>query len=96
MEDKINIETIDKLAELSMLSFSDEEKQNFKKEVDGIIDMLNKCGNISVVSPPNERSIKYSDLRADEVKESLDIETTMEGISSCIDSHFAVDKVVEL
>ena len=96
MEEKITTATIDKLASLSMLYFSDEEKENLKKEVSGIIEMLDKCGEISVVSPPNARSIKYSDLRIDEVTPGLDIDTTMEGVNSRVKDHFAVDKVVEL
>ena len=96
MEEKITIEKIDKLAGLSMLFFTDEEKQHLLKEVNGIVEMLNKCGEFNVASVPNERRVKYTELREDEVQESLDIETTLEGVNSRIKDHFAVDKVVDL
>lgn len=96
MEEKISTEKIDKLASLSMLFFTDEEKANLTKEVNGIIEMLDKCGEFNVVSAPNERRVKYAELRDDEVQESMDIDTTMEGVNSRIKDYFAVDKVVEL
>ena len=95
MEEKITTEKIDKLATLSMLYFTDEEKENFHSEVNGIVEMLDKCGEFNVTSLPNERRIKSSDLRTDEVKDSMHLETTMEGINSRVKDYFAVDKVVE-
>lgn len=96
MEEKITIEEIEKLAALSQLYFTEEEKSNFKSEVNGIIEMLDKCEDICVSSVPNSRKIKYADLREDSVEEGLDIDTTMEGVGSRIKDHFAVDKVVDL
>ena len=96
MEEKITVEQIEKLANLSQLYFTDEEKQKFKTEVSGIVEMLDKCGRFNVASVPNQRRVKYSELREDEIGESLDINVTMEGVKSRIKDHFAVDKVVDL
>ena len=96
MEDKIDISAIDKLASLSMLYFNDEEKNHLLGEVNGIIEMLDKCAEFNVVSVPTERSVKFSELREDEVVQSMDIETTMQGVDSRIKDYFGVDKVVDL
>ena len=96
MEEKIDNQKIEKLAELSMLYFDSEEKKRMKKEINGIIEMLDKCAKFNLSSHPSIRKNKCRDLREDVVKDGLDIETTMEGINSRQKDFFAVDKVVEL
>ena len=65
-------------------------------EVNGIVEMLNKCGEFNVSSNPNERRVKFSELREDEVCESMDIDTAFQDINSRIKDYYAVDKVVDL
>ena len=96
MEDKIDMSMIDKLSKLSMLYFTDEEKEHLLGEVNGIVEMLNKCGEFNVSSNPNERRVKFSELREDEVCESMDIDTAFQDVNSRIKDYYAVDKVVDL
>ena len=72
-KEKITIELIDKLSDLSQLSFSEDEKELLIGEVSGIIEMLDKCDNVSVDDNTLlSREWRIADLRDDEIGESLD------------------------
>jgi len=95
MEDKITITDIDYLADLSKLTFTDEEKQVLVKEVGGIIDMLNQCGEINIDSQTEHNVQTLNDLRNDEVQEGMGIEDVFSATSLSRNGYFEVPKVVE-
>lgn len=95
MEEKITLEKIDKLSKLSMLYFDRSEKLKMQKEVNGIVEMLDKCADFNITSEPKQRKNKYKDLREDECISGLDIDTVFLGVESRQQDFFAVDKVVD-
>ena len=95
MEEKITIETIDKLADLSKLSFNDEEKQVLLGQVNDIITMLKDCDDVTVTDSENVRTQRLRDLRDDEVVESMDISDALRNAPNAHNGYFVVPKVVD-
>ena len=95
MEEKITIETIDKLADLSKLSFNDEEKQVLLGQVNDIITMLKDCDDVTVADSENVRTQRLRDLRDDEVVESMDISDALRNAPNAHNGYFVVPKVVD-
>ncbi|MGN0961841.1 MAG: Asp-tRNA(Asn)/Glu-tRNA(Gln) amidotransferase subunit GatC [Christensenellales bacterium] len=93
--EKITIETIDKLSSLSKLEFTPEEKQVLLGEVSGIIEMLNKCGQVKVNSSISRQEMTINDLRADEVKDGLKSSDTFRNAPVSKNGYLGVPKVVE-
>ena len=91
---KINIKDIEKLAEMSGLIFSQEEKENMVTEVSGIIEMLNLCEKVKTNNKNEDIILGLDDLRPDEIKDSFDIDISINSPSKrkgCI----VVPKVVD-
>ena len=95
MEEKITIETIDKLADLSKLSFNDEEKQVLLGQVNDIITMLKDCDDVTVADSENVRTQRLRDLRDYEVVESMDISDALRNAPNAYNGYFVVPKVVD-
>ena len=95
MKEKITIEEIDKLANLSKLSFTDEEKQVLLTQVNDIIDMLKECENVNTDNVSTVRSQKLRDLRDDIAHEEMDIEDAMKNSPESKSGYFVVPKVVD-
>ena len=93
---KITIEEVEHLAELSALSFTDEEKNKFIDDFSSIIEMVNQLqeaptSNESVFN----KSHKLCELREDEVKESYLQEEILENAPKARRGCFNVPLVVE-
>ena len=93
---EINVKDVEKLASLSALEFSNEEKQEFVKDLSNILDMVNQIQNAenlgeNVYNP----SHKLSELREDVAKPSFDTELILENAPKQRRNCFNVPLVVE-
>lgn len=93
-KEKITIETIEKLAEISQLEFSMEEKERLVGEVSGIIDMLDQCGNFQADNLVCETKLSIKDLREDVVKFGLGTEDALKNAPISKQDYLGVPKVV--
>ena len=86
------------LARLSRLEFSDEEIEKFAPEFEEIIDFANKineqvAGDTGTIREVVARTVKWEDLREDEVKESLPNEKITSNVQA-ENGYFPVRRVV--
>ena len=87
------------LARLSRLEFSDEEIEKFAPEFEEIIDFANKineqvAGDTGTIREVVARTVKWEDLREDEVKESLPNEKITSNVQA-ENGYFPVRRVVK-
>lgn len=87
------------LARLSRLEFSDEEIEKFVPEFEEIIDFANRingqvAGDTGTIREVVTRTVKWEDLREDEVKESLPNEKITSNVQS-ENGYFPVRRVVK-
>ena len=87
------------LARLSRLEFSDEEIEKFAPEFEEIIDFANKineqvAGDTGTIREVVARTVKWEDLREDEVKESLPNEKITSNVEA-ENGYFSVRRVVK-
>ncbi len=87
------------LARLSRLEFSDEEIEKFAPEFEEIIDFANKineqvAGDTDTIREVVTRTVKWEDLREDEVKESLPNEKITSNVQA-ENGYFPVRRVVK-
>ena len=87
------------LARLSRLEFSDEEIEKFAPEFEEIIDFANKIneqieGDTGTIREVVTRTVKWEDLREDEVKESLPNEKITSNVQA-ENGYFPVRRVVK-
>lgn len=94
-KEKITIEEIDRLAELSALEFSEEEKKGLVFQVENILSMLNACQSVDTDKVEYENVHKISDLREDEIGESLPVDEALLNAPKQRKGYFNVPKVVE-
>jgi aspartyl-tRNA(Asn)/glutamyl-tRNA(Gln) amidotransferase subunit C len=93
---------IDKLAKLSRLSLTDEEKQKYQQQVGNILDamdVLNKANldNVAALHSPTDTYHEYQDaksLREDEAQ-TMNPEKIMENAHQTHEGHFLVPQVIE-
>jgi aspartyl-tRNA(Asn)/glutamyl-tRNA(Gln) amidotransferase subunit C len=92
----INLSDVEYLAELSALEFSEQEKQNFLKDLDGILEMVNqlKQQNADENNVFN-KSHNLNELREDVVGESLSQEEILLNAPKQRRGCFSVPLVVE-
>ena len=95
MENKITIETIDYLSDLSKLRFTDGEKEVLVREVNGIIDLLNECDEIDVDDNDLNKTQMLTDLRLDEVSPEMDIDDVFSATKNAKNGYFVSPKVVD-
>ena len=95
MREKIKIEDIDKLSSLSKLEFTEEEKQVLVNEVDGIIDLLDQCGNVEISEEYKSPVQSLRSLRNDEVVQGMESQDVFSATDRCHDGYFCVPKVVD-
>ena len=95
MEEKITIDVIDYLGDLSKLQFTDAEKDVLLHQVTDIIYMLG--GMNEIVLDENADSITQSlnDLRPDDIVEGMDAEDIFCATSLSHNGYFEVPKVVD-
>ena len=93
---EITIKEVERLADLSALKFSDDEKQKFIGDFNNILEMVNQLQKAEV-SAQNvfNRSHKLSDLREDIAKPSFDTELILENAPKQRRNCFNVPLVVE-
>ncbi len=87
------------LARLSRLEFSDEEIKKFAPEFEEIIDFANRIneqvsGDTGSIREVVTRTVKWEDLREDEVKESLPNEKITSNVQA-ENGYFPVRRVVK-
>jgi len=92
----ITIKDVEYLAELSALEFSAEEKQNFVKDLNNILDMVNQLqqSNTEEINVFN-KSHNLSELREDTIGESLDREEILANAPKQRRGCFSVPLVVD-
>ena len=91
----VTIKEIERLAELSTLDFTEQEKKAMIKEVSGIIKMLNECDTIEANDYEFDNTIDLCDLREDEAKESITNELALTNAPKQRKGQFNVPMVVE-
>lgn len=94
MED-ITLKEVKRLAKLSALEFSDEQAQSFVKDLN---DMLNLINKLNEFNGDNDMFVITHDLallREDEVKPSADRQVILQNAPEKNDEYFIVPKVVE-
>lgn len=87
------------LARLSRLEFSDEEIEKFAPEFEEIIEFANAInvqveGDTDSIREVVTRTVKWEDLREDEVKESLPCEKITSNVQAG-NGYFTVKRVVK-
>lgn len=83
------------LAELSKLSFTDDELITMANQMSDIIALMDKVKEIDSELPTYAiDAVEYNDLRRDEIKDSFDTEKILENAKNKKNSSFVVPKVV--
>ncbi len=95
----VSKQEIKTLARLSRLEFSDEEVEKFAPEFEEIIDFANRineqvAGDTGTIREVVTRTVKWEDLRDDEVKESLPNEKITSNVQA-ENGYFPVRRVVK-
>lgn len=94
-KEKITIKTIEKLSDLSKLDYSQEEKEELVGEVSGIIEMLDKCGDVEVSNTSSSKHATLADLREDIPAQSLADEEVFRNAHIHKNGYYGVPRVVE-
>lgn len=94
MEDKIKL--VKHLADLGMLTFSDEEMQTIVGDMQHIIELIDEIKEADVSGVKAKIiPVKYKNLRKDEAKESMDRKDILKNASQVQENCFVVPKVVD-
>ena len=94
---EISNQTIDKLANLAQLQFSEKEKSEIKVDLEkmvGFIEQLQKVDTTNV-EPLIHISDAINVLRADEIKGSIVVEEALKNAPSKDEQFFTVPKVIK-
>ena len=95
-KEKITIEDIDKLAKLSALEFTEEEKSGLLKQIIDIIDMIDDCSQVETDGEyVFENAVGLDVLREDEVSPSMPREIALLNAPKRHKGCFVVPKVVD-
>ena len=90
-----DIELTKHLAELSKLSFTDDELEKVTAQMSDIIDLMDKVKDIdSKLDTFALPAVNYEDLRVDSSRPSLETDKILENAKAVKDNAFAVPKVV--
>lgn len=94
---EVNEALIDKLAHLSKLSFSPEEKKEFMGDLEKMIGFVEKLNELDLkdVAPLMHMSEEINVLRADEVKGSVSREEALMNAPETDGVFFKVPKVIK-
>lgn len=94
---EINNETVDKLAYLARLEFSDNDKVEIKKDLSRIISWIDKLNELDTenVEPLIYMSNEVNVLRKDEVKHTLTHEEALLNAPKKDSDYFRVPKVLD-
>jgi aspartyl/glutamyl-tRNA(Asn/Gln) amidotransferase C subunit len=91
----IDLDQIDHLANLSMLNFTDKEREIMLKEVGGIVNMLEQCEDVQLTERSKPKIVSLGDLREDNVKPSLKKDSVIEQAVDSRSDYFCIPKVVD-
>ena len=92
MKEKIDI---DHLASLSALEFTPEQKEQYAKEFEGIMELVEKISNFDLTEQIAYEPIPVSDLREDEVKPGLTQDEVLTNAPNKKQGCFAVPLMME-
>ena len=94
---KIDKETVKKIAHLSRLEFNDKEEDVMVKEMNKILDWMDKLNEVDTtgVEPLTHMSAELNILREDEVGEHLDHKKALFNAPKKDSDYFRVPKVIE-
>ena len=96
MKEEITKTEIDRLADLSQLYLTDEEKENLVNEVSGIIDMLKGCDEVDADNCFASSNVVDVDcLRDDVIEESLSRDEMLSMANNVQDGYVVAPKVVD-
>lgn len=94
---RIDNELVDRLAELSKLEFSDTEKEKLKKDLQGILNLVEKLEEVNVdgVEPLIYMSDERNVLRKDEIRDTVSKEEALQNAPQKDSDYFKVPKVIK-
>ncbi|MBE5821013.1 MAG: Asp-tRNA(Asn)/Glu-tRNA(Gln) amidotransferase subunit GatC [Clostridiales bacterium] len=93
----ITKEQLKHIANLSNLSFNDEELEKYLVDMTGIVDFVNQLNEINTDDVEITTSIlgEYNIFREDEIKESFDRELLIQNAPDSQDGMFKIPRVIE-
>lgn len=93
----ITKEQLKHIANLSNLSFSDDELDKYLEDMTGIVDFVNQLNEINTDDVEITTSIlgEYNIFREDEVKKSFDRELLLKNAPDSQDGMFKIPKVID-
>ncbi len=94
---RVPVEEVDKIATLSRLSFSEQEKKNFQHDLEAILMAAQRLAELDTQNVPPTAHIQGIEnvLRADVVMPSMENERLTAGAPERDNGCFIVPKVVE-
>ena len=94
---EVNDELIDNLANLARLHFNQEEKENLKKDLQRMIEFVDKLNELDVsnTEPLLHMSDGVNVLREDEIKGSISREEALKNAPDTDGEFFKVPKVIK-
>ena len=95
MKTEINTQTIENLANLSKLSFSENEKEELKGQVQNIIELLDQLESCECSHSDYDKTQKISELRDDVAEVGLSQEEVFLNAPKSSNGYFVVPKVVD-
>lgn len=93
--EKITLEEVKRLANLSALEFEQEELEKFATEFEGILEMIDEIKKCDVSMKQTYKSHKFDCLREDVPQESLSQEKALAGSPKIRKGAFAVSQMLE-
>tara|TARA_B100000902_G_scaffold385118_1_gene426102 strand:+ start:826 stop:1116 length:291 start_codon:yes stop_codon:yes gene_type:complete len=94
---KIDIKTIEKLASLSKLSFTEEELDLISKDMSKMVDFINQLDEIDTegVEPLIHVNEGFNNWREDEIREMLDQKEALSNSPIKDSTYFKLPKVLD-
>tara|TARA_B100000965_G_scaffold403551_1_gene431905 strand:- start:1943 stop:2233 length:291 start_codon:yes stop_codon:yes gene_type:complete len=94
---KIDIKTIEKLASLSKLNFSEEELDLISKDMSKMVDFINQLDEIDTegVEPLIHVNEGFNNWREDEIREMLDQKEALSNSPIKDSTYFKLPKVLD-
>lgn len=92
----INIETIDKLAQLARLNFDNVQKESIANDVQRMVHFVEKLNELDTtgIEPLLHMSKNINILRADEIQGSITVDEALKNAPQANASFFKVPKVI--
>jgi aspartyl-tRNA(Asn)/glutamyl-tRNA(Gln) amidotransferase subunit C len=93
---QVNREIVNKLAKLSRLHFSEEEKEAIQADLQKMIHFVDKLNELDTegLEPVLHMSTEVNKLRADEVRGSVSAEEALSNAPGRLDNFFTVPIVI--